>query len=325
MSAKDLAIELKDVRFSYGAIEVLKGLELKVERGVTLGFVGPNGAGKTTSFSVVAGFLRPRSGTVKVLGGSPWDIQHVKGKLSTLPQDAQLIANVGILPQLVFFAELLGFEGDKAEKEATRVLEMVGLAEHVLKHPGHLSHGMAKRTGLAQAFIGDPQVVLLDEPTAGLDPFAAKQIRDLIESMRGERTVVVSSHNLAEIQDICNEVALIHQGTIIKSGDIDSFTSRDNQLRIQIKGGVPPTDFFQSIEAMKGVRNVLYDGHLGWMTVNLLPDAPSAEDMIKELVGKIFGIGLSLGEIQRGTSLEDVFMSLTGGPGAPPPGQSTPP
>jgi ABC-2 type transport system ATP-binding protein len=196
------------------------------------------------------------------------------------------------------------------------VLELVGLADHVKKFPGHLSHGMAKRTGLAQAFIGSPDVVLLDEPTAGLDPFAAKQIRDLIASMRGERTVVVSSHNLAEIQDICTDVALIHQGQIIKHGDIDSFTEKDNQLRIQIRGGVPPVPFFQGIETSPGVRNVAYEPHLGWMTVNLLPDAPPADEVIKMIVGKVFELGLSLGEIQRGTSLEDVFMQLTGHPGA---------
>ena len=312
-----LAIDVQKLRFSYGNLEILKGFDLQVSQGETLGFVGPNGAGKTTSFSVIAGFLRPRKGEVRVLGHSPWDTAPLKGKMSILPQDAQLISNVGIHGQLVFFAELLGFSGKKAEKEASRVLELVGLADHVKKFPGHLSHGMAKRTGLAQAFIGSPEVVLLDEPTAGLDPFAAKQIRDLIASLRGgDCTVVVSSHNLAEIQDICTDVALIHQGQIIKHGDIDSFTEKDNQLRVQIRGGVPPVPFFQSIETSPGVRNVEYEPHLGWMTVNLNPDSPPADEVIKMIVGKVFELNLSLGEIQRGTSLEDVFMQLTGHPGA---------
>jgi len=320
-----LAIDVQGLRFSYGNLEILKGFDLKVAQGETLGFVGPNGAGKTTSFSVIAGFLMPNKGEVKVLGHSPWDTANLKGKLSVLPQDAQLIANVGIHGQLVFFAELLGYSGKEADEEALRVLELVGLADHVKKFPGHLSHGMAKRTGLAQAFIGSPDVVLLDEPTAGLDPFAAKQIRDLIASMRGERTVVVSSHNLAEIQDICTDVALIHQGQIIKHGDIDSFTEKDNQLRVQIRGGVPPVPFFQSIETSGGVRDVQYEPHLGWMTVNLLPDAPPADEVIKMIVGKVFELGLSLGEIQRGTSLEDVFMQLTGHPGQAGPAGYGPP
>lgn len=320
-----LAIDVKKLRFSYGNLEILKGFDLQVAQGETLGFVGPNGAGKTTSFSVIAGFLNPNQGEVKVLGHSPWATEQLKGKLSVLPQDAQLIANVGIHGQLVFFAELLGYEGKDANEEASRVLELVGLADHVKKFPGHLSHGMAKRTGLAQAFIGSPDVVLLDEPTAGLDPFAAKQIRDLIASMRGERTVVVSSHNLAEIQDICTDVALIHQGQIIKHGDIDSFTEKDNQLRVQIRGGVPPVPFFQAIETSGGVRDVQYEPHLGWMTVNLLPDAPPADEVIKMIVGKVFELGLSLGEIQRGTSLEDVFMQLTGHPGQAGPAGYGPP
>ncbi len=310
-----LAIDVKKLRFAYGNQEILKGFDLAVSQGETLGFVGPNGAGKTTSFSVMAGFLRPKAGSVEVLGHSPFFSTNLKGKLATLPQDAQLIANVGIHGQLVFFAELLGYSGKEADEEAFRVLDLVGLAEHVKKFPGHLSHGMAKRTGLAQAFIGEPEVVLLDEPTAGLDPFAAKQIRDLIASMRGERTVVVSSHNLAEIQDICTDVALIHQGQIIKHGDIESFTEKDNQLRVQIRGGVPPVSFFQEIETSGGVRNVEYEPNLGWMTVNLLSDAPPADEVIKMIVGKVFDLGLSLGEIQRGTSLEDVFMQLTGHPG----------
>ncbi|MDX9999932.1 MAG: ABC transporter ATP-binding protein [Polyangia bacterium] len=314
---ESLAIDLQELTFSYGGSDVLRGVTLTLERGQTLGFVGPNGAGKTTSFNVIAGYLREKSGQVKVLGGSPRDIARVKGKLSILPQDAQMIANIGILPQLVFFAELLGYDGKDAEAEAMRVLEMVGLAEDVRKHPGHLSHGMAKRAGLAQAFLGKPELVLLDEPTAGLDPFAAKQIRDLVASMRGETTLVVSSHNLAEIQDLCSMIALIHQGRIIKQDSIEVFTQKENQLRIQVRGGHPPMGFFQKVEQSPGVRNVFFDQYVGWMTINLLPDAPPAEEVIKLVVGEIFALNLSIGEIQRGTSLEDVFMSLTGGPSGP--------
>lgn len=315
--SKGLAIDLKDVRFSYGGGEVLQGVTLQLARGETLGFVGPNGAGKTTSFNVIAGYLREKSGEVQVLGGSPRDIARVKGKLAILPQDAQMIANVGILPQLVFFAELLGFEGKDAEAEAMRALELVGLADQVKKHPGHLSHGMAKRAGLAQAFLGKPELVLLDEPTAGLDPFAAKQIRDLVAKMSKECTLVVSSHNLAEIQDLCSVIALIHRGQILKQGTIDEFTSRDNQVRIQIRGGHPPIAFFQKIEQSPGVKGVFFDQYVGWMTINLLPDAPPAEEVIKLVVGEIFALSLSIGEIQRGTSLEDMFMALTGGPSGP--------
>jgi len=308
------AIALSGVRFRYGAGEVLRGLDLTVPRGSTQGFVGPNGAGKTTTFSIIAGFLRPQAGTAQVLGGSVHDIGHIKGRLSILPQDASLITDVGILRQLVFFAELLGFDGAQAEAEAIRVLELVCLAEHVRKYPGHLSHGMAKRAGLAQAFLGNPEVVLLDEPTAGLDPFAAKQIRDLVRSMRGERTLVVSSHNLAEIQDLCSHVALIHQGQILQQGDIATFTRRQNQLKVQILGGHPPIPFFQGLEALPGVRQVMFEPQHGFLTVNLKDDAPPAEDIIKEVVGRVFALNLSIGEIQRGTSLEDVFMSLTKGP-----------
>ncbi len=316
-ASKPRAIDLQDVRFSYGPHEVLKGVSLPLEHGETLGFVGPNGAGKTTSFSVIAGYLLPGAGQVRVLGTSPQDIERVKGRLSILPQDAQLIANVGILPQLTFFAELLGFDKQAAQKEALRTLELVGLADHVKKFPGHLSHGMAKRAGLAQAFLGQPELVLLDEPTAGLDPFAAKQIRDLIASMRNETTLVVSSHNLAEIQDLCSVVALIHQGEIIKQDRIETFTERENQIRLQIRGGHPPIPFFQQIEQSPGVRNVFFDQHVGWMTINLGEGAPPAEEIIKQVVGEVFALNLSIGEIQRGTTLEDVFMSMTGGPSGP--------
>jgi len=308
-----LAIDLRDVRFFYGPHEVIAGLTLKVHRGETLGFVGPNGAGKTTTFNLTAGYLKPRSGQVHVLGGSPRDISRVKGKLAILPQDAQLVANVGILPQLTFFAELLGFEGTMAREEAMRVLELVGLADEVKKFPGHLSHGMAKRVGIAQAFLGSPELVLLDEPTAGLDPFAAKQVRDLIASMRGERTMVVSSHNLAEIQDLCTEIALIHQGKILRHDSVDSFTAQENLVHIQIIGGHPPIGFFQSVETWPGVTAVTFDAATAWMNITLGPDAPAAEEVIKRAVGEIFGLGLSIGQVQRGTSLEDAFMSMTRG------------
>ncbi len=205
-----------------------------------------------------------------------------------------------------------------------RVLELVGLADHVRKYPGHLSHGMAKRAGLAQALLGSPEVVLLDEPTAGLDPFAAKQIRDLIASMRGACTLVVSSHNLGEIQDLCTEIALIHQGKILRHDSVEQFTAQENLVHIQIIGGHPPIPFFQAVEAWPGVQGVTFDAALAWMRITLGPDAPATEEVIKRVVGEIFGLGLSIGQVQRGTSLEDAFMNMTQAPG-PDSGAASPP
>src|SRR5262249_17507716 len=204
--------------------KALDGVTFDVPANSIFGLVGPNGAGKTTLFSLVAGFLKPTRGHIEVLGIDVENISELQGRLSILPQDALFQTNVPILEQLTFFSRVNGLDYEAAREEALQSLKIVGLEEAARKNPRVLSHGMAKRLGIAQAFLGDPEVVILDEPTSGLDPGGARSIRMLVRDLRRRGTVMISSHNLREIQEICTHVAIIDHGKLVECSDIESLT-----------------------------------------------------------------------------------------------------
>ena len=162
-------VETKDLGKAFGATVALKGVNLEIPPDQVIGLVGPNGAGKTTLFSIVSGFLKPGVGSVRVLGHSPLS-PELQGRVSILPQDASLRRGVSIIKQFEFFAKLQGLSPKEASAEAEKALGEVDLLEKADEGPDSLSHGMRKRASLAQSFIGNPELILLDEPTAGLDP-----------------------------------------------------------------------------------------------------------------------------------------------------------
>ncbi|MDP6946323.1 MAG: ABC transporter ATP-binding protein, partial [Myxococcota bacterium] len=210
-------LEVRGLEKAYGSVRALRGLDLRVDAGRIFGIVGPNGAGKTTLFSVVCGFTAADAGEVRVAHKQVTPTTPPpRGTLSILPQDATLGSRPSIGAQLAYLARLGGMKAGQARAEAKRVLALVDLADVHDRRPHTMSHGMAKRVGIAQAFMGEPQLIILDEPTAGLDPHAAHDIRQLIRGIRGGRTVVVSSHNLGEVEDLCHEVAIVHEGRMVR-------------------------------------------------------------------------------------------------------------
>ena len=175
--------------------------------------VGPNGAGKTTLLSILSGFLHPTSGTVRVFGHPPGSTQLI-GKISALPQDARLDPSFTLAEQLVFYARLQGFTSQQANLEASRVLEIFALKDAAHEKPLTLSHGMAKRVAIAQALIGKPALILLDEPTAGLDPMNVRAVRSIIAELSSTTTFVISSHDLAELDRLCQQILLLENGML---------------------------------------------------------------------------------------------------------------
>jgi ABC-2 type transport system ATP-binding protein len=178
------AVTTENLVKHFGPVQALRGVSLRIPTGSTFGLVGPNGAGKTTLFSIVAGFLRPTSGSVNVLG-APVAGENLLGKLSVLPQDAAFRKGVPMGNQLALCARLQGYSKAQADSEVQRVLELTGMEGFADRVPDKLSHGMAKRMAIAQALMGDPQIILLDEPLAGLDPAQARRIRLLIQQEAG--------------------------------------------------------------------------------------------------------------------------------------------
>jgi len=208
-------IQCHDLNKSYGSKQALNQVSFTLEQqphGATA-LVGPNGAGKTTLFNILANYQRASSGQVTIFGHAPHS-DALLGQISSLPQDALLDPAFTIGQQLSFYAKLQGYDHKSANDETHRVLELVNLSEVVNQRPTSLSHGMKKRVAIAQALIGTPKLVLLDEPTAGLDPASARQVRSLIADLSDQAHFIISSHNLSELEQLCHTVLLLEQGTL---------------------------------------------------------------------------------------------------------------
>ncbi|MCL1143033.1 ABC transporter ATP-binding protein [Shewanella gaetbuli] len=214
-------IECTQLSKNYSGKNVLNQVNISLKAGAPIALVGPNGAGKTTLFSIICGYISASSGSVKILGESP-NSAKLRGRLSALPQDAQLDPDITIISQLMLFAQLQGLSKAAAKHEAMRVLELVDLAQVVHEKPKSLSHGMGKRVSIAQALIGTPDVVLLDEPTAGLDPANAKKVREIVRQQSASSTFIISSHNLDELEKLCDQVIYLENGSLKQSLSIQS-------------------------------------------------------------------------------------------------------
>ncbi len=292
----------------YNGRAVVDALTFEVERGAIFGFLGPNGAGKTTTFAMLCGFIRPCGGTATVLDRPLNDLP--RDRMSALPQDAKFHPERALLDSLVFMAQLQGMDTARAQSEARRVLAAVDLAEAGNVRGKELSHGMAKRFGVAQAFLGEPEVVLLDEPTEGLDPRNAHTVRQMIRTMAGRSTVLVSSHNLAEIEDLCDSAAIIDRGRLVAQASIAELTGRNQQVLIQL--GTAGTDPSAALAGLAHIAEVEAspDGLKLRVTLKLAP-GEQAEVAITEAVGALIRSGATLGTVVRGHSLEERFLELT--------------
>ncbi|HEQ71421.1 MAG TPA: ABC transporter ATP-binding protein, partial [Spirochaetia bacterium] len=186
-------VQISNVTKTFGERPALKGVGFSVPEHSIFGVLGPNGAGKTTLFSCMAGFFPYDEGEIVIFGEN--DPEKLKGRMSILPQDALFQSNIPIIDQLTFFLRLMGRSKQEAVREVIQVLELVELTDVMERESTTLSHGMYKRLALAQAFLGNPKLIILDEPTAGLDFKSAKQIRELIKKLQAEATLLVSSHN----------------------------------------------------------------------------------------------------------------------------------
>jgi len=304
-------LEVHGVEKAYGKVQALRGLDLRVDAGRIFGVVGPNGAGKTTLFSVVCGFTAADAGQVRV-GGQPVSAQTPppRGVMSILPQDASLAARPSIGAQLTYLARLDGMKRAEAAAEARRVLALVDLADVHGRRPHTMSHGMAKRVGIAQAFMGEPQLILLDEPTAGLDPHAAHDIRNLIRGIRGDRTVIVSSHNLSEIEDLCHEVAIVHEGKVVRQQTLADVIGEAAELIVRLSSA-PTDDLLRALGKLESFIDVRFDGAADRLRVAFDPSKVPAGRAAQTLVNELVDREVSFIELQVGKRLEDRFLEET--------------
>jgi len=305
----------------FGRTQALDGVSFEVPPHSIFGLLGPNGAGKTTLFSIVANFLKANAGTVEVLGIDTRYISRLRGRLSILPQDAQFQRNVPILDQLAFFRLLAGRTKQQAREEVMHTLDMVGLESVAKNRVTSLSHGMVKRLGVAQAFLGQPEVILLDEPTAGLDPANARQVRDLIKQLQQSAAIMVSSHNLAEIQELCDHVAILNRGQLVLTGSVDDITLAHRESHLGLSRPLQDGEL-ERLRAIPGMRNIERTASRGadnnsqaaeyLVTFDLSGDGINQDTIIAGLLRQILEMGITPRKLAEGRSLENQFLELTG-------------
>jgi len=317
----EAAVKLTKVTKTFGSNHAVDDLTLNIRAGWIYGLIGPNGAGKTTTFSMMAGYLEPTHGEVEVLGFRARSVDELRGRLGVLPQDALLPALDRVGEFLIHMGRLQGMTKTKAISAAREKLREVGGLEWWEMRCGTLSHGMAKRVALAQALLQDPDVVLLDEPTAGLDPRVAYEVRQLVKSLKGKCTVVISSHNLQELEEVCDAAAILDHGKLLTSGTISELTAASEEIHVRIgrtpkaqaaaDGSRTPTLPIDAIRVIPGVTRYEWDEDKRDLGVFFDRKSTDAETVIGQVLWILLNAQIRISGVTKGRGLEQRVMDLT--------------
>jgi ABC-2 type transport system ATP-binding protein len=250
-------IEVEELSKDYGTLVAVSNLSFSTQKGELLGFLGPNGAGKTTTLRMLAGALPPSSGRIAIAG---YDLEQeplqARAALGYMPEAAPLYPELRVLEYLVFRAALKGISRKAREPAIERVVQRTRIADMTLVPIGHLSKGYRQRVALADALLADPPVLILDEPTAGLDPNQIRETRQLIKELKADHAVVVSSHILSEIEELCDRALVIHRGRIVAQGTIDELRGLSNALAIALRVKDPTHQAEEICRSITGVTKV---------------------------------------------------------------------
>ena len=295
------ALTLRGLRKRYGRTIALDGLDASVPKGAISGFIGPNGAGKTTTFGIIGGMIRADGGEVDILGRGPLRPQQYPGSLTMLPQDCELSPHVTLKQLLLHYARLQGATKAEAEKDVDARLEDVVLTDRADARIKSLSHGMRRRVAIAQALLGKPNLVLLDEPTSGLDPELVVRMREVFASHRRKRTLVVSSHNLLELEALCDHVIFIDRGRCTRSGTMAEVTEQGLIMNYTVENAVDIEQLSAAhpeLETSWEGKTLVVRGSGGWTPATLNAT----------IAPYLFHTGAGLLEIRRGKSLEAAYL-----------------
>jgi ABC-2 type transport system ATP-binding protein len=262
---------------------------------------------------IITGFFPPTEGEVKVAG---IDISKepikVKEKIGYMPENVPLYKELDVLSYLRFIAEVKGVPKGRIDSCAVKAMEEAGIIDVKNRIIGKLSKGFRQRVGLAQAIINDPEVLILDEPTVGLDPRQIIEIRNLIKNMKGERTIILSTHILPEVSMTCDKVIVINEGKIVAQGDVDTLTEKSKSVsNVFVEVDVSGTDFIPEIKKIKGVTNVVEIDKTTADTYTYNIDIEEGKKVTKDIVNRIVKNDWELIELKRPqVTLEDVFLKL---------------
>lgn len=306
-----MQIEVKELRKVYGETPVLEDISFNIAQGEIVGFLGPNGAGKTTTMRIITGFLSPTSGAVSIGGMSI--LEHpieTRKKIGYLPENNPLYPDLKVFEYLEFFAKAKGiFE---FQKEVRRVILVCGLRERVNQLISELSKGYRQRVGLAQALLGNPEVIILDEPTSGLDPNQVVEIRNLIKEIGKSKTIILSTHVLSEVEVTCTQTIIINKGKIVASGNTKELLKQfQGKTLIKFSLSRQDQDMEMAIRAMPGALSLLFVRSEGEENEYLLETRENI-DLRKDISRLCAQRDILLLNMEYKTkSLEDIFHELT--------------
>ncbi|MCA9595063.1 MAG: ATP-binding cassette domain-containing protein [Myxococcales bacterium] len=308
----------------FGAVRALDKVSFEVEKGEVVGFLGPNGAGKSTTMRILTCFISPSAGSARVKGFDVFeDPLSVRRSLGYLPQRAPLYADMNVLEYLRFTAQVRGLDEGEFKKRLKRVIEVCGLAQAMGKDIGTLSHGFRQRVGLGQALIHDPPILILDEPTSDLDPNEKAEVLRYIKEIGKDRTILLSTHNLAEVEEACARAIIISKGRVVADGPLDDIRAKTGAVRYIVtideqktlkNGGAPNAreveEALAAIDGARSIRELPTDETAHKFEVSGDKDS----DLRRELYSLMVDKSWILLELRReAQSLDAVFRDLTRG------------
>lgn len=308
-------VEVKNLTKCYGDIKAVDDISFTVEKGEVLGFLGPNGAGKSTTMNMITGYISSTSGTVTIDGSEILeDPKATKQKIGYLPEIPPLYMDMTVRKYLEFMFDLKKVKLPKKEHiaEVMRLVRITEQSERIIKN---LSKGYRQRVGFAQALLGNPPVLILDEPTVGLDPKQIIEIRKLIKSLGKKHTVIFSSHVLSEISATCDRIIVISNGKIVadaKTKELSTSTTGEKKLAIEVEGN--SSDVISAIKKIPSVIRVSKTQDLSDNTAKYLVDYDKESDIRREVFSAMSRINCPILDMQSGNeTLEDMFLKLTSG------------
>jgi ABC-2 type transport system ATP-binding protein len=309
-------VEVENLTKRYGDVLAIDGVTFQAREGEILAFLGKNGAGKTTTMRIMTGFMPPTAGTVRINGHDiREDSLEARRLIGYLPETAPLYEDMSVQGYLTFCAKLRQVPAAEVPGRVDTVMKAVHIDERRAWQIGKLSKGLRRRVGLAQALVHNPRVLILDEPTEGLDPEQIIEIRNLIRNLRGDHTVILSTHILPEAQALADRIVIIHDRRIVAVDTAENLTAavqRAQRLRVEVEG--PTAEVRQKLQSITGVKSVeLLDEAKGQRRARYLVESDRETDLREKIAAAVVGSGWALLELERlELSLEDIFLHLTG-------------
>lgn len=307
-------IQVDQLTKNYGPHRAVDNLSFSVRKGEVVGFLGPNGAGKTTTMKIITGFMAASSGSVRVAGYDVFENPiEVKRKIGYLPETPPLYGEMSVESYLKFVARLKGVEKSRLKTLVDRAIEKTDLGSVRKRLIQNLSKGYRQRVGISQALVSDPEVLILDEPTVGLDPRQVAEVRSLIKELAGQHTIILSTHILPEVQASCQRIVIINKGKIVMQDSIEAMSSRMGNtgrvhMRVNQTNGELITQLTAQLKSSPGVLSLRQPHGLESFEI----DTDGSKETAAKLAAKVVASGAGLYEMRQETfNLEDVFLKLT--------------